>query len=48
MSSSPRPERPSRTAGWPLRTKLVAAQVVLLAVVVLTRPSGLMGKKVAA
>ena len=33
MSSSPRPERPSRTAGWPLRTKLVAALVVLLAVV---------------
>ncbi|MER5267234.1 ATP-binding protein [Actinosynnema sp. NPDC002837] len=33
MSSSPPPERPSRTAGWPLRTKLVAAQVVLLAVV---------------
>ncbi|MCE6996692.1 HAMP domain-containing histidine kinase [Saccharothrix sp. S26] len=33
MSSSPRPERASRTGGWPLRTKLVAAQVVLLAVV---------------
>ncbi|WP_461120738.1 sensor histidine kinase [Saccharothrix stipae] len=33
MSSSPRPEHPSPTGSWPLRTKLVVAQVVLLAVV---------------
>ncbi|KOX24747.1 histidine kinase [Saccharothrix sp. NRRL B-16348] len=33
MSSSPLPEHGSRTWSWPLRTKLVAAQVVLLAVV---------------
>ncbi|MFI9009410.1 sensor histidine kinase [Actinosynnema sp. NPDC053489] len=33
MSSSPRPDRPPGRGAWPLRTRLVVAQVVLLAVV---------------